>query len=59
MPLEQAVLEHHTLGTVDTADGPRTRVVLVAARRDMIEKLLEATRRPGCAHTASTSPRSR
>ncbi len=47
MPLDQAVLEHHTLGTVETADGTRTRVVLVAARRDMIERLLEATRRAG------------
>ena len=36
MPLDQAVLEHHSLGTVETPDGPRTRVVLVAARRDMI-----------------------
>jgi type IV pilus assembly protein PilM len=47
MPLEQAVLEHHSLGIVDTAEGPRTRVVLVAARRDMIDRLLEATRRAG------------
>src|SRR2546423_1573362 len=47
MPLDQAVLEHHTLGVVETPDGPRTRVVLVAARRDMIERLLEAIRRAG------------
>jgi type IV pilus assembly protein PilM len=47
MPLEQAVLEHHTLGTVETAEGPRTRVVLVAARRDMVERLLEAARKAG------------
>ena len=47
MPLEQAVLEHHPLGTVETADGPRTRVVLVAARREMIDRLLEATRKAG------------
>jgi type IV pilus assembly protein PilM len=47
MPLDQSVLEHHSLGIVQTADGPRTRVVVVAARRDMIEKLLEATRRAG------------
>ena len=47
MPLDQAVLEHHSLGLVETADGPRTRVVLVAARRDMIERLLEAIRRAG------------
>lgn len=47
MPLDQAVLEHHALGTVETVDGPRTRVVLVAARRDMIERMMEATTRAG------------
>jgi type IV pilus assembly protein PilM len=47
MPLEQAVLEHHSLGIVETPDGPRTRVVLVAARRDMIDGLLAATRGAG------------
>src|SRR5437763_14477296 len=47
MPLEQAVLEHHSLGVVETPEGPRTRVVVVAARRDMIERLLEATRKAG------------
>ncbi len=47
MPLEQAVLEHHALGIVETPDGPRTRVVLVAARRDMIDRVLEAVRRAG------------
>ncbi len=47
MPLDQAVLEHHSLGLVETPDGPRTRVVLVAARRDMIERMLEVVRRAG------------
>jgi type IV pilus assembly protein PilM len=47
MPLDQAVLEHQALGTVETADGPRTRVVLVAARRDMIDRLLEAATQAG------------
>jgi type IV pilus assembly protein PilM len=47
MPLEQAVLAHHSLGIVQTEDGPRTRVVLVAARRDMIDKVLAATRQAG------------
>jgi type IV pilus assembly protein PilM len=47
MPLDQAVLEHQSLGVVETPDGPRTRVVLVAARRDMIERLVEATRKAG------------
>ena len=42
MPLDQAVLEHQVLGTVETGEGPRTRVVLVAARRDMVDRLLEA-----------------
>jgi type IV pilus assembly protein PilM len=47
MPLDQAVLEHHSLGLVDTSEGQRTRVVLVAARRDMIDRVLDATRRAG------------
>ncbi len=47
MPLDQAVLEHHSLGIVETTEGPRSRVVLVAARRDMIDRLLEAVRRAG------------
>jgi type IV pilus assembly protein PilM len=47
MPLEQAVVEHQVLGTIDTPDGPRTRVVVVAARRDMIDRLLEPVRQAG------------
>jgi type IV pilus assembly protein PilM len=47
MPLEQAVLEHHVVGSVETAEGTRTRVVLVAARRDMIDSLLSALRQAG------------
>jgi len=47
MQLDQAVLEHHSLGIVETPEGPRTRVVLVAARREMVDKLLEATRKAG------------
>lgn len=47
MPLEQAVLDFQSMGVVDTPEGPRTRVVLVAARRDMIERLLAAARQAG------------
>ena len=47
MPLEQAVLAHQSLGIVDTADGPRTRVVLVAARRDVVERFHAAARAAG------------
>ncbi len=37
MPLSNAVLDFHPLGIVDTPAGPRQRVVLVAAQRDMVE----------------------
>lgn len=47
MPLEQAVLEHQSLGLVETAEGQRTRVVLVAARRDMVERLHAAAKQAG------------
>ncbi len=40
MPLGNAVLDFHPLGILDTPAGPRQRVVLVAAQRDMIERLL-------------------
>jgi type IV pilus assembly protein PilM len=47
MPLSNAVMDFHPLGIVDTPAGPRQRVVLVAAQRDMIERLLGAVRRAG------------
>jgi type IV pilus assembly protein PilM len=47
MPLDQAVLDHSALGIVETEEGPRMRVLVVAARRDMIEKLLGAVREAG------------
>lgn len=47
MPLENAVLDYHPLGVVDTPAGPRQRVAVVAAQRDMIERLLSAARRAG------------
>jgi type IV pilus assembly protein PilM len=47
MPLDQAVLDFQTIGDVETAEGPRTRVLVVAARRDMIDRLLSAVRRAG------------
>lgn len=47
MPLDQAVVDHQVLGTIETPEGSRTRVVVVAARRDMIDRLLETTRRAG------------
>jgi type IV pilus assembly protein PilM len=47
MPLSNAVLDFHPLGIVDTPAGPRQRVVLVAAQRDMVERLLAAVRGAG------------
>jgi type IV pilus assembly protein PilM len=47
MPLNNAVLDFHPLGVVDTPAGPRQRVVLVAAQRDMVERLLAAVRGAG------------
>jgi type IV pilus assembly protein PilM len=47
MPLNNTVLDFHALGVVDTPAGPRQRVVLVAAQRDMVERLLTAVRRAG------------
>ncbi len=47
MPLDQAVLDYQSLGLVDTDQGERLRVVLVAARRDMIERMLAAARGAG------------
>jgi len=47
MPLSNAVLDFHPLGIIDTPAGPRQRVVLVAAQRDMVEKLLGAITQAG------------
>jgi type IV pilus assembly protein PilM len=47
MPLSNAVLDFHPLGIHDTPTGPRQRVVLVAAQRDMVERLLAAVSSAG------------
>ena len=47
MPLDNAVLDFHALGVHDTPDGPRQQVVLVAAQRDMVGRLLAAVRDAG------------
>jgi type IV pilus assembly protein PilM len=47
MPLDQAVMDHQVLGRVDTPEGPRTRVVVVATDRESVDRLLEALRRAG------------
>jgi type IV pilus assembly protein PilM len=47
MPLDNAVLDFHPLGIVETEAGPRQQVLIVAARRDMIDKVLAAARAAG------------
>jgi type IV pilus assembly protein PilM len=47
MPLDSAVLDFEPVGVVETPDGPRMRVVLVAARREMVETVLAAVYRAG------------
>jgi len=47
MPIDSVVLDFHTLGLADTPQGPRMQVLLVAARRDMVERMLEAARAAG------------
>jgi type IV pilus assembly protein PilM len=48
MPLDEAILDYQVAGSVEDVSGAkRTRVVLVAARRTMIEALTEALRKAG------------
>jgi type IV pilus assembly protein PilM len=47
VPMDEAVLDFQPLGTVETPAGPRTRVVIVAVRRDMIDRLVAATSEAG------------
>jgi type IV pilus assembly protein PilM len=47
MPLNNAVLDFQPLGIVETPAGPRQQVALVAAQRDMVDRLLAAVRAAG------------
>jgi type IV pilus assembly protein PilM len=48
MPLDEAVLDHQVAGYADGLDGaPRMQVILVAARRSMVDALLDAAKKAG------------
>lgn len=47
MPLANATLDYQSLGVVGTPAGPRLRVVVVAAQRDMVQRLLQAVQAAG------------
>ena len=47
MPLDQAVLDWQPLALVETPEGTRQRVLLVAARKDMVDRVVAAVRAAG------------
>jgi type IV pilus assembly protein PilM len=47
MPMDEAILDYVPLGQVQTAAGPRMRVVIVAVRRELIDRLVGATKEAG------------
>jgi type IV pilus assembly protein PilM len=47
MPIDHAVLDFQPMEIVDTPEGTRQRVVLVAARRDMVSRVVGAIRAAG------------
>jgi type IV pilus assembly protein PilM len=47
MPLDRAVMDFQKVGLVDTPEGQRLRVVVVATEREGIDRLLETLRRAG------------
>jgi type IV pilus assembly protein PilM len=47
VPMDEAILDFQSLGSVDTAVGPRTRVVIVAVRREMIDRIVASAHEAG------------
>jgi type IV pilus assembly protein PilM len=47
MPMEEAVLDFQPIGLVDTPAGKRMRVVVVAVRKEMVERYAEAVQDAG------------
>jgi type IV pilus assembly protein PilM len=47
MPLESVILDYLSLGVHEGPSGPRLQVLLVAARRDMVERVLQAAKLAG------------
>jgi type IV pilus assembly protein PilM len=47
MPMDEAVMDFQPLGTVETPTGPKSRVVVVAVRREMVERAAAAVQGAG------------
>ena len=49
MPMDEAVVDHQRLGIVDTPEGPRTRVLIIAVRREVVDRLARSAMAAGLA----------
>jgi type IV pilus assembly protein PilM len=47
MPMDEAIVDWQSLGTVQTALGPRSRAVVVAVRREVVDRLVGVARDAG------------
>jgi type IV pilus assembly protein PilM len=47
VPMDEAVLDFQSLGRVETPAGPRERVVIVAVRREMVERMVASAQEAG------------
>jgi len=47
VPMDEAILDFQPLARVETAAGPRTRVIIVAVRRDMIDRMVASVQEAG------------
>jgi type IV pilus assembly protein PilM len=47
MPMDEAVLDWQSLGIVNTPVGPRSRAVVVAVRREVVDRLVGVAREAG------------
>jgi type IV pilus assembly protein PilM len=47
MPIDSVAMDFHSLGIVNTPNGLRQQVIVVAARRDVVERVLQAARDAG------------
>ena len=47
IPPDQAIIDYQTVGWFEDESGPRQRLVVVAAHREMVDTLVSAVRRAG------------
>jgi type IV pilus assembly protein PilM len=47
MPMDEAIVDFQPVGIAQTPQGPRARVVVVAVRRELVDRIVGATREAG------------